>query len=163
MNTKMKNYTKKIQKAIRNDGNWEKEFLKYKKYLEKNLEKNPKDVESVCQLATCYLEIPSCDNKEAISLLENFLKLYYKEITVEERNRIFIDLSFCCQGGNWKKWEHYLKKMLKLNINSINVYIALGTYYYEQIFHRTLEKDCKRKTLYFFKKAYFFDKTEKKL
>ena len=130
MTEEMKNYIKKIREEIRNDGNWEKEFLKYKKYLEKNLEKNPKDVESVCQLAIVYLEL-NFDYEIFIQLLEDFLKKYSSELTLKEKVKIYINLAYFYEyeKEEIENCEKYLLKALRLDKKNSNIYAGLGKLY----------------------------------
>lgn len=157
MNTTIKNYwytlkkeyEEKYKEKIFTDYENSKPFVeKFHKYLIDLLRQYPSDVDIVCALATSYRELRN--DRKSIKLLEDFIKTYEKELSNEEKTRIYTNLAFYHSGCDEE--IKYLLEAEKLVSSFFETYKGLGLYYFSKY---QFEKDVEslEKSLIAFEKS----------
>ena len=121
-------YIKYIQQEVKDNGfdDYVHVFYEYKNYLESRIEKNPKDIEAICQLAAVYLELRYGEDI-SIKLILDTLTNYIDEISIIDKSRIYVNLAFLYESNyDQKKCLYYLEEAIKLNLNTANAYNELA-------------------------------------
>lgn len=93
-------YIKYIQQEVKDNGfdDYVHVFYEYKNYLESRIEKNPKDIEAICQLAAVYLELRYGEDI-SIKLILDTLTNYIDEISIIDKSRIYVNLAFLYESN----------------------------------------------------------------
>lgn len=137
MNTTIKNYwytlkkeyEEKYKEKIFTDYENSKPFVeKFHKYLIDLLRQYPIDVDIVCALATSYQELRN--DTKSIKLLEDFIETYEKELSNEEKTRIYTNLAF--YYSDCDEEIKYLLEAEKLESHFFETYKGLGLYHFSK-------------------------------
>jgi Uncharacterized enzyme of heme biosynthesis len=122
-------YIKKIQQEINSDKPYEEyalSFEEYKSFLKNTIERNPKDIMAICQLAIVLVELRN-DSDVSIGLMEEALLKYENELSSDEKLRLYINLAFFYEeDGCVEKLIPILEKAIALHPNTPIPYNSLA-------------------------------------